>query len=69
VFAHTASPAYLRNRKQILALFANHPLVEPGLVDATDWHPDTSHRPHPHRPDLDEHTPRCGYYAGLAVIR
>ena len=66
VFAQTASPAYLRDRTQIGALFAGHPLVAPGLVDANDWHPDPSRRFDAGAPA--EHPDRCGYYAGLAVI-
>jgi hypothetical protein len=55
VFARTASPAHLRDRAQITALFAGRELLGPGLVDATAWCPD--------QPDPQ---PRCGYYAGLA---
>ncbi|GAA5151288.1 MULTISPECIES: SAM-dependent methyltransferase [Amycolatopsis] len=38
------TPARLRTREEILALFARTELVPPGLGRATDWHPAPGHR-------------------------
>jgi trans-aconitate methyltransferase len=58
VYRSTANPAIARTRAQVAALFGDTELVEPGLVDATEWRPDDSvgaqHR---------------GFYAGVGRIR
>lgn len=58
VYRHTSTPAHLRDRQAIEALFAGAALVEPGLVDATAWRPDSAAGT----------VERCGFYAGLARI-
>lgn len=40
VYASTANPVALRTRDQILALFADLEIVEPGLVPVPQWRPD-----------------------------
>lgn len=38
-YRNTANPATARTREQVAALFGDTTLVEPGLVDATEWRP------------------------------
>ena len=39
VYETTANPGKLRPRERVAALFGDTELVEPGLVDVTDWRP------------------------------
>ncbi len=39
VYRNTANPTTTRTREQVVALFGDTELVEPGLVDATEWRP------------------------------
>jgi hypothetical protein len=39
VYETTANPGKLRTRERVAALFGDTELVEPGLVDVTDWRP------------------------------
>jgi hypothetical protein len=58
VYRRTASPVIPRTRQQVAALFGDAELVEPGLVDATDWRPeDTVGEQH------------RGLWAGIARVR
>jgi hypothetical protein len=40
VYRTTANPVTLRTRDEVAALLRGTELVEPGLVDATDWRPE-----------------------------
>jgi hypothetical protein len=40
VYRSTANPGRLRSREQVAALLEGLELVEPGLVDVTEWRPD-----------------------------
>ena len=40
VYRNTANPVTPRTRQQVAALFGDTELVEPGLVDATEWRPE-----------------------------
>ncbi|HKT01779.1 MAG TPA: SAM-dependent methyltransferase [Rugosimonospora sp.] len=42
VYRNTATPLTLRDQAQVTALFGGLPLVEPGLVWAPEWHPDSA---------------------------
>jgi hypothetical protein len=47
VYRRTANPGLLRTREQIVALLSGLEIVEPGIVDATEWRPDdTAGRQH-----------------------
>ncbi|HYH33327.1 MAG TPA: SAM-dependent methyltransferase, partial [Pseudonocardia sp.] len=59
VYRTTANPAVARTKAEVAALFGNTELVEPGLVDATDWRPDPELTGPQHR----------GYWAGVGRIR
>ncbi|OZM83865.1 SAM-dependent methyltransferase [Pseudonocardia sp. MH-G8] len=39
VYRNTANPSTPRTRRQVAALFGDTELVDPGLVDATEWRP------------------------------
>jgi acetyl-CoA carboxylase carboxyltransferase component len=39
VYETTANPGKLRPRERVAALFGDTELVEPGLVDITEWRP------------------------------
>jgi hypothetical protein len=41
-YRNTSNPLILRTRDQVAALLGDLELVEPGLVDATEWRPDDS---------------------------
>ncbi|MCD2191565.1 SAM-dependent methyltransferase [Actinomycetospora soli] len=56
LYRGSATPAFLRDRTQIRALFGELELVDPGLVDVNHWHNDV--------PD----PPQLSNYAGLARI-
>ncbi|WP_425393408.1 SAM-dependent methyltransferase [Actinomycetospora chiangmaiensis] len=56
LYRGSATPAFLRDRPQIRALFGGLDLVEPGLVDINHWHNDV--------PD----PPQLSNSAGLARI-
>jgi S-adenosyl methyltransferase len=49
-------PVTPRTRTQVTALFAGLPLIPPGVVPLTAWHPDIR----------DPSPPDCDLYAGLA---
>jgi hypothetical protein len=73
VYRNTTTPAYLRDRNQIRALFGEARLIDPGLVDATCWYPSPpgarSDEPSPRAEGPDHSNPRrCGFYGGLAQI-
>jgi O-methyltransferase involved in polyketide biosynthesis len=36
-YAESPTPVYLRTRAQVLELFADLPLIDPGLTDITQW--------------------------------
>jgi len=57
-YRNTANPITLRSRHHVALMFGDAELVEPGLVDATEWHPDDSFG--------QEHR---GSWAGVARIR
>jgi hypothetical protein len=40
VYRTTANPALVRTREQVAALLGDLEIVEPGIVDATEWRPD-----------------------------
>ncbi|MHA6627012.1 SAM-dependent methyltransferase [Pseudonocardia sichuanensis] len=58
VYRTTANPAVARTKAQVAELFGDTELVEPGLVDATDWRPDDNGSSAQHR----------GYWAGAGRI-
>ncbi|MBP2322943.1 hypothetical protein JOF56_003328 [Kibdelosporangium banguiense] len=60
VQASAYNPACLRSRPEILALFGDFELVEPGLVPASGWRPDTT-PPQSAVPEDD------GIWAGVAI--
>jgi hypothetical protein len=57
IYRRTANPITARSRQQVAALFGDAQLVDPGLVDATEWRPEDTiggqHR---------------GFWAGVARI-
>jgi hypothetical protein len=57
-YRSTATPVVVRTHAEVRALFGAGELVEPGLVDATDWRPEDPVGP--------EHR---GFWAGVARIR
>jgi S-adenosyl methyltransferase len=57
-YRNTATPVTVRTHAQVAALFGDSELVEPGLVDATQWRPEDGVGP--------EHR---GFWAGVARIR
>jgi hypothetical protein len=58
LYRRTANPVIPRTRQQVTELFGDAELVEPGLVDASDWRPEDTvggqHR---------------GFWAGVARVR
>jgi len=58
VYERSASPVHPRTHAQLTEMLAGFDLVPPGLVDATDWHPE-----HPGATPPGEHP---GFYAALA---
>jgi hypothetical protein len=56
-YRNTANPITLRRRDHVARMFGELELVEPGLVDATQWHPEATVGP--------EHT---GSWAGVAKV-
>jgi hypothetical protein len=60
VQASAHNTACLRSRPEILALFGEFELVEPGLVPPSSWRPDTTHAPSA-TPEDD------GLWAGVAI--
>ncbi|WP_199443470.1 SAM-dependent methyltransferase [Umezawaea beigongshangensis] len=61
VMAASPDPMFFRPRHQVLRLFDGTDLVEPGLVDAPRWRPETD-------PPAEENSV-LGVYAGVARIR
>ncbi|ALG08975.1 SAM-dependent methyltransferase [Kibdelosporangium phytohabitans] len=59
VFANSRDPLHPRTRDQILRLFGDFTLVEPGLVYTPEWRPE--------RPDDSAETPQSNLYAGVAI--
>jgi hypothetical protein len=57
-YQKTATPVTARTRDEVLGLLGGTELVEPGVVDATDWRPDDTIGP--------EHR---GFWAGIGRIR
>lgn len=57
-YRNTATPVVVRTHAEVMSLFGDSELVEPGLVDATAWRPDDAVGP--------EHR---GFWAGVARIR
>jgi hypothetical protein len=57
-YKSTTTPINVRTKDEVTALFGDTELVEPGVVDATEWRPDDTVGP--------EHR---GFWAGLGRIR
>jgi hypothetical protein len=61
MFARTATPVTMRDRAHIERLCAGLDLVEPGLVWATQWHPEDPD-------DVAEHPERSGNYVAVGRV-
>lgn len=55
VYSTVSSPAVFRTSAEVEALFTGYDLVDPGLVDVTDWYPHGA---------PDHTVPGAGWYAG-----
>jgi hypothetical protein len=58
VYRRTGTPLAMRDRSEVAALFAGFDLVYPGVVWASQWHPDEPG-------DVDERPERSGSYVGV----
>lgn len=58
LYRRTTNPITSRGREQILALFEGFELVDPGVVWAPQWHPDSPE-------DVGEHAERSSVLVGL----
>lgn len=59
VYRTSSTPAHLRDRHDIATLFTGFEVLDPGVVDARHWRPDT-----PRALDQDP----CGFYAGVGWL-
>jgi hypothetical protein len=57
-YKSTANPIWPRSRDRIAEMFGSAELVEPGIVDASEWRPD----------DEDVAVEHVGFYAGVGRI-
>ncbi len=57
VYQRSASPVYARSHHELQEMLAGYELLEPGLVDATEWRPGSP------GPRAGEH---AGFYAAVA---
>lgn len=58
LYKSSTTPVYPRTKAELERFFAGLELVEPGIVDAVDWHPDEG----------EQETERSGFYAAVARV-
>jgi SAM-dependent methyltransferase len=62
LYQRAATPLTMRHRAEVERLFDGFTLIEPGVVAAQDWHPDSPGRP-------SQHPIRASVYAGVGRKR